>query len=196
VLARLGLHAERFWLAVGTVEPRKNYGTLIEAYARLVAGHRETKPLVVGQAGWKETPIGHRVREIGLDDMVIAPGFLPDDELAALYRTAFALVYPSYYEGFGLPVVEAMGCGAPVIASNSSSLPEVVGSAGLLVSPGDAEALASAMGQLTTDESLRARLKEASPRQAARFSWREAARRTLDLYADALAKTGRNPLVA
>ena len=183
VLDRLGLVSGSFWLAVGTVEPRKNYGTLIDAYARLVAERPDSLPLcIVGQAGWKETPVGQRALELGLADRVTVTGFLPDEDLAVLYRHTFGLVFPSHYEGFGLPVIEALASGAPVIASRTSSLPEVVGDAGLLVAPDDPEALTAAMRRLSDDGSLRARLKDASLTQAAEFSWQGAARRTLDVY--------------
>lgn len=190
VLASLGLTHQGFWLAVGTVEPRKNYSILIEVYARLVAEWPDTAPVcIVGQAGWKETPIGHRVEELGLAGRVIAPGFLPDEQLAVLYRECFALVFPSRYEGFGLPVIEALASGAIVISSNTSSLSEVVGDAGLLVAPDDASSVTVAMRRIVIDASLRDRLCAAGPIQTRRFSWRGAAGQVLDVYEQA--KAGR-----
>jgi glycosyltransferase involved in cell wall biosynthesis len=182
-LSRLGLTSDNFFLAVGTIEPRKNYTTLIEAYAKLVAAVPDAPRLcVVGKPGWKEAPIGERAERLGLGDRLVATGFLADEDLAVLYRHTRGFVFPSHYEGFGLPVIEALASGAPVIASHTSSLPEVVGSAGLLVAPDDVEGLTAAMRRLIDEPALVEQLKKAAVVQAARFSWREAARLTMEVY--------------
>ena len=137
VLRKFDLTPDGFWLAVGTIEPRKNYGYLLDAYAALMAqssGH-ELPLCIVGQAGWIESSLEPRIRQLGIGDKVRCLGFVNDAELAALYRDCFAFLFPSRYEGFGLPVVEALACGAAVVAMRSTSLPEVVGDAGTLVDP-------------------------------------------------------------
>jgi glycosyltransferase involved in cell wall biosynthesis len=182
VLARHGVAAARFWLAVGTIEPRKNYGLLIDAYARLVQDTPDAPPLcIAGQAGWKETMLAERIERAGLADRVRCLGFVPDEDLAALYRHTTALVFTSHYEGFGLPLIEAQACGAPVIAVRSSSVPEVVGNAALLTPP-DAPAVTAAMQSLLAEPGRRRALRDAALAQSARSSWREAARTTLEVY--------------
>ena len=183
VLRKFGLRPEKFWLAVGTIEPRKNYPLLLEAYARVREQHPDIPPLcIAGQPGWKESALEPRVNALGLADHVKCLGFVPDAELAALYRRCLAFVFPSHYEGFGLPVIEALASGAPVIASRVTSLPEVVGDAGLLIDPTSVEDLAKAMTLVLTDRDCRARLRSLALQQAARFSWRGAAEETLALY--------------
>jgi glycosyltransferase involved in cell wall biosynthesis len=190
VLARFGLTTDGYWLAVGTIEPRKNYALLVDAYARLVREVPDAPPLcIAGQAGWKETAIGERVRSAGLSERVHSLGFVPDEDLAVLYRHTTALVFTSHYEGFGLPLIEAQACGAPVIAVSSSSVPEVVGAGGVLVPPDDVDALAAAMQALLADSQWRRTLRGHAFEQAARFSWRDAARRTLDVYRAVSAKS-------
>jgi glycosyltransferase involved in cell wall biosynthesis len=184
VLRRFDLTPDGFWLAVGTIEPRKNYGLLLDVYAQLIArlpGH--VSPLcIAGQPGWVESSLAPRIRQLGLDDHVRCLGFVEDTELAALYRGCFAFVYPSLYEGFGLPVVEALACGAAVVAMRSTSLPEVVGGAGMLVAPGSPAAFLAAMKQLVLDPVRRAEMRATAPQHAARFSWQRSAARLLDLY--------------
>ena len=184
VLQKYALQQDRFWLAVGTIEPRKNYRQLLEAYAALVADRpADTRPLcIVGQAGWLESSLDPLVRQLGIGDRVRCLGFVEDMELAALYRSAFAFLYPSKYEGFGLPVVEAMACGAAVVAMRSTSLPEVVGTSGLLVDPTSTGGFLEAMSALVKEPELRAELRAAALEQAARFSWNRSAASLLDLY--------------
>jgi glycosyltransferase involved in cell wall biosynthesis len=192
VLRTFDLVPDGFWLAVGTIEPRKNYALLLEAYAHLVAespGH--VLPLcIAGQAGWLESSLAPRIRQLGLDDHVRCLGFVEDAALAALYRACFAFVYPSLYEGFGLPVVEALSCGAAVVAMRSTSLPEVVGEAGILVASRSPAALLDAMRQLVLESGRRADLRAAAPQQAARFSWQRSAATLLGLYQSV--STGRS----
>ena len=167
----------------GTLEPRKNVGCLIEAFCRLREGGQVHHKLVLGGApGWGYESLYSQVDRLGLSGDVVFLGYVPPGEAARWYASADVFVYPSAYEGFGLPPLEAMACGTAVIASESSSLPEMVGDAGLLVPPGDAEALARAISCLLDDAELRHRLGERGLVRARRFSWMEAARATAELY--------------
>ena len=177
-------HGRPFILAVGTLEPRKNYPTLIRAFARARQAARLPHALViVGRKGWVYEPIFAAVDDLGLHDEVIFPGFVPDEELPALYNAADVLVTPSFYEGFGLPALEAMACGTPVIVSDVSSLPEVVGEAGVRIDPRDEAGLAEAIVRVVGDSALRAGLREAGLRRAREFTWDRAARELLGVYA-------------
>ena len=185
---RYGL-PERFILYVGTIEPRKNLTTLLEAYAALTSRVSNLQyPIsnihlvIAGRKGWLYEGFFRRLRELGLEREVVFPGFVPDEDLPALYSAAELFVFPSLYEGFGLPPLEAMACGTPVITSNSSSLPEVVGEVGIMVEPRDVRALAEAMELVLTDEGKRREMREKGLRQAARFSWKRTAQETLEVY--------------
>jgi glycosyltransferase involved in cell wall biosynthesis len=182
VRRRYGL-ARPFILGLGTLQPRKNFCGLIEAFARL----RERLGLehdlvIVGGKGWLYEPIFARVRELGLEGRVRFLGFAADEDLPAIYSLASCLAYPSFYEGFGLPVLEAMACGTPVVTSRSSSLPEVAGTAAVLVDPHDVEELAVALEQVLHDQALRAELRAAGRRRAEGFTWERAARELLASY--------------
>lgn len=169
---------QNFIFTVGTLQPRKNYERLIRAFSQLWAapeGHSH-QLVVAGGKGWLYESIFDSVRELGLDRGVLFPGFVDDEDLPALYTLADLFVFPSLYEGFGLPVLEAMACGTPVICSDASSLPEVAGDAALLVDPLDVEGWTQAMGQALNDEQLRRRLVARGLAQARRFSWERAAR--------------------
>lgn len=181
--ARKGL-PDRFILFVSTLEPRKNIPTLLDAYAR-IAGATDAPLLIGGGKGWLYEPIFARLEALGLGDRVRMVGFIDADELPLWYAAATVFTMPSLYEGFGMPLLEAMACGTPVVASSSSSLPEVVGDAGLLAPPTDADALGAAILRLLNDADLRADLRERGLRQARRFSWAETAERTLRAYEDA-----------
>ena len=170
--ARYGL-AERYILAVGTVQPRKNYRRLMQAVEPL-----GVQLVIVGKRAWLSEPI---VAEAERRVHVLMPGFIEDGDLPALYRQAALLAFPSLYEGFGLPVLEAMACGTPVVASTASSVPEVVGEAGLLVEPTNVDGWTAAMRRLLDDTALRRRLREAGLRRAAAFTWEAAAQRWLRL---------------
>lgn len=186
-LAALKLPPEPFWLAVGTIEPRKNYPLLLDAYARVRATRPDLPPLyIAGQAGWKESSLEPRIRALGLDDHVRCLGFVSDEQLAALYRHCLALIFPTHYEGFGLPVIEALACGAAVIASRVASVPEVVGDAGLLFTPGSEDELAEAMTSMLTEPGIRERLRERAHARSTQFSWCRAAAQTLDVYSATL----------
>ncbi len=172
---------DRFILFVGTMEPRKNLPTLLRAFARVWKAHR-VPLVVVGGQGWLNQEL-YRVREeLGLGDEVRFVGSVEASRLVYYYNCAACLVLPSLYEGFGHPVLEAMACGTPVIASNVSSLPEIVGEAALLVAPDDVEGLAAAMGRLLADGGLRQRLIGLGLRRASLFSWEKTARETMAVY--------------
>lgn len=182
---------ERFVLFVGTLEPRKNVVRLIEAYARLP---KERPPLVlVGGKGWFYDEIFRRVEALELSDEVHFSGFVPAEDLPLWYNAADLFVYPSIYEGFGLPPLEAMACGTAVITSTASSLPEVVGKAGKLVDPTDTEALASAMEEVLGDWELQVQMQAAGLVQAKGFSWKETAEKTVESYRHALAPREDRP---
>jgi glycosyltransferase involved in cell wall biosynthesis len=175
---------DRFILFVGTLEPRKNIVRLIEAYAKLP---KERLPLLlVGGKGWFYDEIFARVEALGLTGEVHFVGFVPAEDLPLWYNAADLFVYPSIYEGFGLPPLEAMACGTAVITSTASSLPEVVGKAGRLVDPTDTDALAGAMAQVLGNRDVQQELEAAGLVQAAGFSWESAARGTVDSYRRAL----------
>jgi glycosyltransferase involved in cell wall biosynthesis len=172
-----------YLLYVGTIEPRKNLTTLLRAYDEVLRATRHRPQLVLcGGRGWLDDEVFRLVARLRLEEMVRFTGYVEDDDLPALYSAAEVFIYPSLYEGFGLPPLEAMACGAPVVTSNSSSLPEVVGQAGLMTPPRDTAALAQALVRLLDDEVLRQRLSRAGLEQASRFSWERAANKTQALY--------------
>ena len=176
-------------LALGNLEPRKNLTTLLQAFARLRQSAEvdpEIQLVLAGARGWLDKPIYRTVRSLGLENVVCFPGFIEDDDLPAVYHGAAVFVFPSLYEGFGLPVIEAMACGVPVISSNTSSMPEVAGGAAMLVDPLDADQMAAAIVRVLGDEGLRDGLRQQGIARARQFSWEAAARQTLDLYASLL----------
>jgi glycosyltransferase involved in cell wall biosynthesis len=173
---------ERYVFCVGTIEPRKNLTTLLEAYQALRSRGFNFKLVIVDKKGWLYKGFFRRLRELGLEGEVVFPGFIPDEDLPALYSAAELFVFPSLYKGFGLPPLEAMACGTPVIASNASSLPEVVEEAGIMVEPRDVSGLTEAMRRVLTDEGKRREMREKGLRQAARFSWERTAQETLEVY--------------
>jgi glycosyltransferase involved in cell wall biosynthesis len=177
-----------FVLFVGLLEPKKNPGALLGAAARLRAAGAwgETDLVIVGAPGWGPGSWAAEARRLGLDGLTRFLGPVPDDELAALYGEAHAFVFPSLWEGFGLPVLEAMACGAPVVASRRGAIPEVAGEAALLVEP-EALAVAEALGQVLGDAGLRERLRAAGLARAASFSWERTAAATLAVYRGAAA---------
>ena len=172
-----------FWLAVGTLEPRKNYEMLLDALDLYWSRSPRPLPLrIAGGGGWKSDDLKQHLTTLETQGRVQRLGYVPDADLLRLYAHAQALVFPSWYEGFGMPVLEAMSQGAPVICSDNSSLPEVGGDAAIYIDPASAESICQAMLALEADPARRARLVEASRQQAARFSWAKAARETLDFY--------------
>jgi glycosyltransferase involved in cell wall biosynthesis len=184
--AKRGL-PERFILFVGTIEPRKNITRLVEAFATLRFCDIATLKLVIGGAkGWFYEDVFARVEELGLEGQVMFPGYIPISELPLWYNAAELFVYPSLYEGFGLPPLEAMACGTPVVAASTSSLPEVVGEAGLTVDPLDVEELAEAMKRVLNDEALRQEMRERGLKRAKGFSWTKTAQETVQVYRRAM----------
>lgn len=174
---------QHFILYLGTIEPRKNLPTLVEAYRLLLDRDRMTPTLVIaGRKGWLYRPVFDRVRDLGLDTQVLFTDYIESSDLPALMSAAELFVFPSLYEGFGLPPLEAMACGTPVICSNTSSMPEVVGDGGLLFNPRDVSACADAMERVLKDDNLRAGLRARGLSQAARFTWERTARETLKVY--------------
>jgi glycosyltransferase involved in cell wall biosynthesis len=177
---------ERYFLFIGTLQPRKNIAGLVAAYRLWCAAHPDDPAALVlaGGQGWLYDPawLGEDA-----DGRIIVTGYIDEAHKGALYAGAIALVFPSLYEGFGFPVLEAMACGTPVIASSTSSLPELVGDAGLLVDPHDARAIADAMRQVSADAGLRAGLIAVGRAQAARFTWEAAAEAARAAFEDAVA---------
>lgn len=182
VKGRYGLSSP-FVLTVGTVQPRKNLARLMAAFKQVVSAMNiPYELLVVGRKGWLAEPIYSEVEELGLGGRVRFLGSVHEADLPALYNLASLFVFPSLYEGFGLPPLEAMACGTPVVASNASSLPEVVGGAALMVDPKDTDALSAAMISALTQPELRRQLTEKGLTRAKTFQWRHTAERLLELY--------------
>jgi glycosyltransferase involved in cell wall biosynthesis len=184
VLSRLKVRRP-YVLFVGTLEPRKNLVRLLKAYRRVAARGAPHSLVLAGPMGWHPQPLLRAISEEGPGEVVLTGAVGPGD-LDALYRGADAFVYPSLYEGFGLPVLEAMSRGTPCVVSSSSSLPEVAGEAALPVDPRSVVGFAEALERVTTDQELSGRLREAGLARAARFSWEETARRTLEVYKSVL----------
>ncbi|MDP8922847.1 MAG: glycosyltransferase family 4 protein [Chloroflexota bacterium] len=186
--ARKGL-PDRFILYLGTLEPRKNVETLVRAYAELRRrGITDCDLVLAGARGWQYEPVFQLVESLGLGASVHFPGFVADAEQALWYSGAVIFAYPSLYEGFGLPLLEAMACGTPVVASRSSSLPEVVGEAGVLVNPSDSHELSAALYELLVSDERRASLRSAGLARARTFSWRRMANETVQVYREVLAR--------
>jgi len=174
---------DRFWLFVGTLEPRKNLPVMLEAYAAL----KNPPPLIIGGGkGWDYAPIFETVARHNLEQSVQFVGFIPPHELPIWYNCAEAFIYPSVFEGFGLPVLEALACGTPVIVSDATSLPEVAREAGLLVPPHDTAAWTEALRRASEDEVWRAAARERGFVEAARYSWAQTAQQTAAAYLKAL----------
>ncbi len=185
VLKKYGIPEQGYFLTLATLEFRKNLRTTIEAFKNLLhePGHADRYLVLVGTKGWK---IDQLLDEISgdslLKDRIIITGYVDDGDLSGIYSGALAFVYPSLYEGFGLPPLEAMRCGLPVITSNSSSLPEVVGDAGIMVVPTDVEGVTQAMLDIAASESLRSSMVDKGLLQAEKFSWSNCAAKTKDAY--------------
>ena len=181
VRSKYGLH-EPFILFVGTVEPRKNLGRLVQAFARLRRQGRRERLVLAGQLGWKYDSVLRQIDEAGEAQSVRLLGYVPEADLPALYNLAHAVAFPSLYEGFGLPVVEGMACGTPVLTSDCSSMAELGEGAALLVDPLQVEAIADGLDRLLSDETLRGELRAAGLIRAAQFSWERAAAETVAVY--------------
>ena len=177
----------RYVLAVGTVEPRKDYPGLVRAFSRIAAAHRDVALVVAGADGWGAAEFHRAVDDVPFGERIVQLGYVSDADLARLLQSAALLAFPSVYEGFGFPPVEAMAHGVPVVATTAGSIPEVVGDAALLVAPRDVDALAAALDRLLSDEDERASLIERGHRRSQRFSWQACGSGLADLYADAAA---------
>jgi glycosyltransferase involved in cell wall biosynthesis len=173
---------ERFILFVGTIEPRKNIISLLRAYHKLVRS--DVGLVIAGGHGWLFEEIFREVSRLNLREKVMFPGRVSETDLPALYSAASVFVYPSVYEGFGFPPLEAMACGVPVIVSNTSSLPEIVGDAGILVNPEDSSEIAEAIRSVLDDDSKRENMRTKGIERAKRFSWEKCAGETLRIYAE------------
>ena len=167
---------------LGSLEPRKNLPALIEAFHEVLAQTPQAELIVGGSLGWKYAPLFERVRALGLEGKVRILGPVAAEDLLRWYNACTVFAYPSLYEGFGLPALEAMACGTPVVTSNVTSLPEVVGEAAVSVSPTDTHALAQGLSRVLTDEGLRLSMREQGLRRAGMFTWQRTAERTLEVY--------------
>jgi len=182
-----GLKKDSYILATGTVEPRKNLVGLFNAYAMLSAELQAKYPLVIaGAKGWNTGEIFETLEKLKLSDKVIFLGFVEDEVLAKVYRDCLFFIYPSFYEGFGLPILEALSFKKAVITSGVSSMPEVAGDAALLVDPNDAKSIYNGIFKLIMDPKVRGSLEAKALEQANRFSWKKTAKRTLEILEDAV----------
>ena len=178
---------DKFIFRLGTIEPRKNVEGVIKAYAAWKAKDKQVPKLVIaGGKGWYYQQVFDLIETLNLTDSVIFPGYLPQQDLPLWYNAATLFVYPSFFEGFGLPVVEAMACGTPVITSNISSLPEVAGESALLINPTDINALSEAMQTVWYTPNLAQTMRQQGFIQAAKFSWAKAAAQTAQIYQQTL----------
>jgi glycosyltransferase involved in cell wall biosynthesis len=169
-------------LSLGTVQPRKNYERLVQSLHRLRSTGHDVDLVIVGGRGWLENPLYETIRQLKLEDHVHITGFADEADLPALYSGAVCFALPSLYEGFGIPVLEAMACGVPVVTSTISSLPEVAGDAALMIDPYNVEELTEALRRLIIDDSLQNHLIQRGYQQAAAFTWERAAAQLLQVY--------------
>jgi glycosyltransferase involved in cell wall biosynthesis len=176
---------ERFWLFIGTLEPRKNLPTLLKAYAALPR-HERLPLYLAGGRGWMVDEIDQTIEAFGLQDDVHFPGFVPAQDLALWYNSAEVFVYPSVFEGFGLPILEAMACGTPVILSDASSLPEVAGESGLQLDPYDLSQWTQALHRAFHDDKWREQTRNLGLQEAQRYHWKSTAQATIASYRRAL----------
>jgi glycosyltransferase involved in cell wall biosynthesis len=177
---------DKFILYVGLVEPRKNLPVLLNAYKKIVAGGTEYQLVIVGRYGWMYEDVIRQIRVSNLENRVHLTGYVDYEDLPIVYNLASLFVYPTIYEGFGLPALEALACGTPVITTNVSSLPEIVDEAGLLIPPDDVQSLYEAMKAVLEDHQLRQKLIRAGPIRAERFTWERTAEQTLQIYRQVL----------
>jgi glycosyltransferase involved in cell wall biosynthesis len=177
-----------FVLSVGDLQPRKNQIGLIQAFARLVRAYPQLKHklVLVGKETWFADRVHQAARESGVEDRIQFFGFVPDEDLLQLYNACDLLVFPSFYEGFGLPALEAMACGRAVVCSNTTSLPEVVDGAAIVFDPYDVDEMVRAIADLLLDAELRARMERLGLQRAAHFSWQKTADGTLDVFREVL----------
>ena len=190
-----GIPVGKYWLNVGTIEPRKNQHRLADAYARYLSLGGAPMPLVLaGGKGWLMDDFRSYLRTLGIEGMVVTTGYVSDDELIWLYRNCYANLYPSLFEGFGLPVLEGMQFAAPTLASNSSSIPEVAGQAAVMLDPEDTEGWARSMLTLAANREKRDQLADSCQKQAQQFRWKQSASGLLDLYEEVLVSPKRSAM--
>lgn len=179
-------------LCVGTIEPRKNLERLVQAFAEVRRRGRVERLILAGQLGWKYGALLRRIEDLGLVDAVRLVGYIPGEDLPAVYNLARVVAFPSLYEGFGLPIIEGMACGVPVLTSDRSSMAEIGAGAALLVDPTDPDALADGLMRLLTDGALRGELRAAGLARAGQFSWARAAEETVKVYEKVGRRSQRN----
>ena len=166
---------ESYLLYLGTLEPRKNITTIIKAFHRIAAKYTDLKLVLAGGKGWGYEPVLQMIDQSAYRDRILLPGYVDEQDKPALYRQAELFLFPSLYEGFGMPALEALACGTPVIASNTSSLPEVIGRAGILIAPDDIDGYAAAIDGVLTNEGFRSEMASIQQNQACQFTWTKAA---------------------
>jgi glycosyltransferase involved in cell wall biosynthesis len=181
---RLGIKGP-YVLHVGSIQPRKNLTRLVEAFAQIMDIVVGLRLVLVGRKAWGDQSLIDRINDLDLSERVVLPGYVPDDDLAALYSGASVYAFPSLYEGFGFPALEAMACGTPVVCANTSSLPEIVGDAALTFAPTDVDGQADALRRVLTDPALSKRLVERGFARIQQFTWESAARATLAVICEA-----------
>jgi glycosyltransferase involved in cell wall biosynthesis len=181
---RLGIRGP-YILHVGSIQPRKNLTRLVEAFAEVMDDVEGLQLVLAGRRAWGDQTLLDTIDSLALEGRVVLPGYVPDSDLAALYSGACVYAFPSLYEGFGFPALEAMACGTPVISANTSSLPEIVGDAALTFAPTDVEGQAEALRRVLTDPALRDHLVERGFARVQQFTWETAARETLAVLCEA-----------
>ena len=189
VMRKYGL-AESYVLYVGVVEPRKNLNVFLRAFARL-KNELPHRFVIAGSLGWYSDSVLAEIEKLGLQNRVTIVGYVPDDELPALYCGADAFIYPSLAEGFGLPVIEAMACGTPVLCSNAPALPEVAGNAAIMIDPRDEDAWTHALKEMLINKELRSELSRLGIERAREFSWKQTALKTLKAFEEAALDASR-----
>ncbi len=185
ILAKYHIPDEPYIISVGTVQPRKNYSRLVKSLVQLRQKY-DVHLVIAGGRGWLEDEFYATIRQTGMTDYVHVTGFVADDDLPALYSGSMCMAYPSLYEGFGIPVLEAMACGTPVLTSTTSSLPEVAGDSAILVNPYNIDAIQDGLERLISDQNLRKTLSEKGLLQAQKFTWEQSARQLKHLYTQLL----------
>lgn len=183
IIGKYNLLKDEYYLSVGTIEPRKNYGTLLKAYKLYKERNKEYKKLcIAGGYGWMQDNFKNDIVELGLSGDVIVTGYVSEMELANLYRYCFAFVYPTWYEGFGLPILEAMNFGKPVIASNVTSIPEILGESELLVNPSNVEQIVACMKMIEENVEVLQQAVEQERERVNMFTWHDTAKRMLNIF--------------
>ena len=173
---------ERYFLFVGTLDPRKNFLNIFKAFERINPEIHDIHLIIIGGKGWKNNNFIKLIKSHPLKKYIHFTGYIFRDELQYYYKKALCLLFPSIYEGFGFPVLEAMSCGTPVITSNVSSMPEISGNAAITVNPGDVNALAESMMKLLNDKNLREKLITKGFERVLQFSWKRCAERTIKVF--------------